>query len=133
MSYFYLHLYKFQSAKFTLIKKSHLLFHQKENIHQQQSIIHKTKITKSILPLLAKTIFIKLNKITLYANFNKRKREYIVIPIIPIGAYFYIQNKTTLLITLLAKKIQYGKFLQSHKYKQRIKQYTTLLTQKNNY
>ena len=46
------------------------------------------------------------NKITLYVNFNKHKREYIVIPIIPIGAYFYIQNKTTLLITLLAKNIQ---------------------------
>lgn len=30
-------------------------------------------------------MFIKLNKITLYVNFNKRKREYIVIPIIPIG------------------------------------------------
>ena len=50
-------------------------------------------------------MFIKLNKNTLYVNFNKRKREYIVIPIIPIGAYFYIQNKTTLLITLLAKNI----------------------------
>ena len=25
------------------------------------------------------------NKITLYVNFNKHKREYIVIPIIPIG------------------------------------------------
>lgn len=48
-------------------------------------------------------MFIKLNKITLYVNFNKRKREYIVIPIIPIGAYFYIYTKTTLLITLLAK------------------------------
>ena len=32
MSYFYLHLYKFQSAKFTLIKKLHLLSHQTENI-----------------------------------------------------------------------------------------------------
>lgn len=50
-------------------------------------------------------MFIKLNKNTLYVNFNKRKREYIVIPIIPIGVYFYIQNKTTLLITLLAKNI----------------------------
>ena len=36
------------------------------------------------------TMFIKLNKITLYANFNKRKREYIIIPIIPIGEYLYI-------------------------------------------
>ena len=39
----------------------------------------------------------------MYVNFNKHKREYIVIPIIPIGAYFYIYNKTTLLITLLKK------------------------------
>ena len=45
------------------------------------------------------------NKIKHLVNFNKRKREYIIIPIIPIGAYFYIQNKTTLLITLLAKNI----------------------------
>ena len=29
-------------------------------------------------------MFIKLNKIAFYVNFNKRKREYIVIPIIPI-------------------------------------------------
>ena len=29
-------------------------------------------------------MFIKLNKNTFYVNFNKRKREYIVIPIIPI-------------------------------------------------
>ena len=29
-------------------------------------------------------MFIKLNKNTIYVNFNKRKREYIVIPIIPI-------------------------------------------------
>ena len=33
------------------------------------------------------------------------KREYTVIPIIPIGAYFYIYTKTTLFITLLAKNI----------------------------
>ena len=32
-----------------------------------------------------KTTFIKLNKNTLYVNFNKHKIEYIVIPIIPIG------------------------------------------------
>ena len=29
-------------------------------------------------------MFIKLNKNTFYVNFNKHKREYIVIPIIPI-------------------------------------------------
>ena len=45
------------------------------------------------------------NKNTLYVNFNKRKREYIVIPIIPIGEYLYIYTKTTLLITLLVKNI----------------------------
>ena len=33
------------------------------------------------------------------------KREYMIIPIIPIGAYLYIYTKTTLLITLLAKNI----------------------------
>ena len=33
------------------------------------------------------------------------KIEYIVIPIIHIGAYLYIYTKTTLLITLLAKNI----------------------------
>ena len=61
-------------------------------------------------------MLIKLNKNALYINFNKhnlfvayltykfyKNREYIVISIIPIGAYLYIQNKTTLLITLLAK------------------------------
>ena len=66
----------------------------------------------------------------MYVNFNKHKREYIVIPIIPIGAYFYIYNKITLLITLLAKDIAGKIFLSLHKYKWRIKQYTTLLTQK---
>ena len=48
--------------------------------------------------------------------FNKRKREYIVIPVIPIGAYFYIQNKTTLLITLLSKNIT-GKIFNKREYK----------------
>ena len=33
------------------------------------------------------------------------KREYVIIPIIPIGAYLYIYTKTTLLITLLVKNI----------------------------
>ena len=37
-------------------------------------------------------------------SFNQKK-EYVVIPIIPIGAYIYIYTKTTLLITLLAKNI----------------------------
>ena len=57
------------------------------------------------------------------------KREYMIIPIIPIGAYLYIYTKTTLFITLLVKNIQ-QLFLQPHKYKKRIKQYTTLSTQK---
>ena len=48
--------------------------------------------------------------------FNKRKREYMIIPIIPIGAYFYIQNKTTLLITLLSKNIT-GKIFNKREYK----------------
>ena len=42
-------------------------------------------------------MFIKLNKITLYVNFNKHKREYIVIPIIPIGGihlHLYQNNLT---------------------------------------
>ena len=33
------------------------------------------------------------NKITLYVNFNKHKREYIVIPIIPIGGLLKTKQK----------------------------------------
>ena len=42
-------------------------------------------------------------KYPLPSNFNKHKREYMIIPIIPIGVYLYIYTKTTSLITLLAK------------------------------
>ena len=92
MSYFYLQ------------SRSHPLPIKKENI-SLAAIIPLTHFVFIGKKQYALAMFIKINKNTLYVNFNKRKREYIVIPIIPIGAYFYIQNKTTLLITLLAKKI----------------------------
>ena len=38
-------------------------------------------------------MFIKLNKNTLYVNFIKHKREYIVIPIIPIGGLTKTKQK----------------------------------------
>ena len=38
-------------------------------------------------------MFIKLNKITLYVNFNEHKREYVVISIITIGTYFTFKTK----------------------------------------
>ena len=41
-------------------------------------------ITSKCLIVIQIPMFIKKKKNTLYVNFNKRKREYIVIPIIPI-------------------------------------------------
>ena len=58
------------------------------------------------------------------------KREYTVIPIIPIGPYFYIYTKTTLLITLLVKNITKKIFKQNeiqkenYNLKGEIKKYT---------
>ena len=76
--------------------KSHLLSHQTENISLAAiiSLTHFISTGKQYLSAM----FIKLNKIILYVNFNKHKlnyvicnikdllinREYIVIPIIPI-------------------------------------------------
>ena len=52
------------------------------------------------------------------------KREYMIIPIIPIGAYLYIYTKTTLLITLLVKniagKIFNQKRIQKEKYEMKV-------------
>ena len=87
---------------FYLQSKSYPLSHQKENI-SLAAIIQLTHFISVGKKQHSLAMFIKSNKITLYVNFNKRKREYIVISIIPIGAYFYIQNKTILFITLLAK------------------------------
>ena len=42
----------------------------------------------------------KLHTLSILLN---TKREYMIIPIIPIGAYLYIYTKTTLLITILEK------------------------------
>ena len=93
-------------------------------LSNREYIISSTNLTNPFISTGKKqyslAMFIKLNKITLYVNFNKRKREYMIIPIIPIGAYIYIYTKITLLITLLAKNIA-GKFLSLQKYKWRIK------------
>ena len=72
MSYFYLQ------------SRSHLLSHQKGEyiINSKSPLTHFIFIGKKQYAL---AMFIKSNKITLYVNFNKRKREYIVISIIPIG------------------------------------------------
>ena len=71
------------------ISKSHLLSYQKENI-SLAAIIQLTNFIFTGKKQYSLEMFIKLNKNTLYVNFNKRKREYIVIPIIPIGVYLYI-------------------------------------------
>ena len=66
-----------------------------QNIHQYQTkiyVILLILIKKRILissnnpinqfyPHRQKTMFIKLNTYTLYINFNKHKREYVIIPI----------------------------------------------------
>ena len=49
-------------------------------------------------------MFIKLNKNTLYVNFNKRKREYIVIPIIPIGGVLLHSKQNNLTYHSTGKK-----------------------------
>ena len=89
-------------------------------------------------------MLIKLNKNTIYVNFNKHKlnyvicdiknlpinREYIVIPIIPMVGLLKTKQKTNLYITLLPE-ILMQKILNRMECEKRIKQYTTLQT--NNY
>ena len=96
-----------QSANIALIK-SHLLPYQTENIilaaklHLTVQIFKKHKICP-----LNKTICNYQCQIykTKSLFMSILKKEYMIIPIIPIGAYLYIYTKTTLLITLLAKNI----------------------------
>ena len=76
---------------FSLQSKSHLLSYQIENI-SLAAIIHK-KIINPFYLYWKEIMFIKLNKNTLYVNFIKHKREYIVIPIIPIGRTFTFKTK----------------------------------------
>ena len=72
-------------------------------------------------------MLIKLNKNTIYVNFNKHKlnyvicdiknlpinREYIVIPIIPIGGLLKTKQKTNLYITLLPEILMQKNFKQN--------------------
>ena len=66
-------------------------------------------------------MFIKLNKNTLYVNFNKRNREYIITPIIPIGhrgVLLYLQQNN-LTYHSTGKNIT-GKILIKEKYERYI-------------
>ena len=98
MSYFYLQ------------SKSHLLSHQKENI-----LIGSNNPINPFYLYWKEIMLIKLNKNTIYVNFNKHKlnyvicdiknlpinREYIVIPIIPMVGFLklnrnqFVYNTTT--------------------------------------
>ena len=79
MSYFYLH-FKITStltSKREYYSSNKTLFNG-TNFYKTQ----KHVLLQDNMQLLMSNI---QNKNTLYVNFNKRKREYIVIPIIPIG------------------------------------------------
>ena len=59
-------------------------------------------------------MFIKLNTYTLYVNFNKHKREYIVIPIIHMGrGLLKTKQRTNLYITLLPEILMQKIFKQN--------------------
>ena len=73
MSYFYLHF------KITSTLPS-----------DREYIISSNNLINTFISTGNKIMFIKLNENTLYVNFNKHKIEYVIIPIIPIGAYLYI-------------------------------------------
>ena len=64
-------------------------------------------------------MFIKLNKNTLYVNFNKRKREYIVIPITHIGGILLHLHQNNLTYHSTDKNIT-GKILIKEKYERYI-------------
>ena len=63
-------------------------------------------------------MFIKLNKNTLYVNFNKRKREYIVIPIIPIGGILLHSKQNNLTCHSTGKNIT-GKIFNQNRIQKR--------------
>ena len=106
MSYFY-----FQS-------KLHLLSYKKQNISLAAiiSLIHFIFTGKKQYSL---ETFIKLNKNTLYVNFNKRKREYIITPIIPIGGVLLYLQQNNLAYHSTGKNIT-GKILIKEKYERYI-------------
>ena len=83
--------------------KSHLLSHQTENIilaeklHLTLLIFTKHKNMYSQQDNMQTLMSNIQNKNTLYVNFNKHKREYMIIPIIPIGGihlHLYQNNLT---------------------------------------
>ena len=75
---------------FFALKNTSTLTSNREYISSSKTQLKNMYSKQDNMQLLMSNI---QNKITLYVNFNKHKREYVVIPIIPIGGLLKTKQK----------------------------------------